>query len=302
MSQLEINAAGLEQPARIDTRLSYSSATLLKNCEQRYFNYKVAKLAKDKDVEESNAFAMGKAFHHVLEMSMHKKPENIVNKLEECVELFGIEEEEIGQLHAMVLQYLRCRKQTELEAIACEYSIVDDNCIGFIDLIEGFREGDSWGDWYITDLKTARTFWATLTARLPQDRQLNLYASFFGQIAKEFGLDPARFKGCRYRVTTKTTAKQKKTESYNDYVMRLVEAKNVKSYDIVVPVEKLNINQISNEFESLYRRSIELRNGDVPTRNYSYCETYFKPCDYWSQCHGTCFSEMKDDLEVLKEA
>ena len=285
-----------------DTRLSYSSATLLKNCEQRYYHYKVTKIDKDKDVEESNAFALGKAFHHVLEMAMHKKPEKIVNKLEECVELFGIDETEIGLLHAMVIQYLRCRKKTNLEAIACEYSLRSETFVGFVDLIEGEREGDGWGKWWITDLKTAKSFWSTLTARLPKDRQLNFYASFFRQIAEEFNLDPEKFQGCRYRVTTKSTAKQKKSESYTDYVMRMVEGKNVKSYDIAVPKEKMHLNEVVNEMESLYNRSQELRNGDVPIRNYSYCESYFKPCDYWSQCHGSCFSDMREDLEVIKEA
>lgn len=296
MTQIEIKAEGLSPSD--DTRLSYSSASLLRGCEQRYYYYKVAKIDIDEDQsKDTAAFNIGKAFHHILEMSKHEKPEKIGPLLEECVKLFNIEENEVGLVHAMVLKYLRLRAKQNMRCIACEYVIKDPVIVGFIDLIE---EDMDTGLWYISDLKTAKTFYATTTARLPQDRQLNLYSYFAAQIAEEFNLDLAKFAGCRYKVTTKSTAKQRKTESYNDYVMRMTDS-YIKSYDIIVPLEKMDIQSVIEEHLRLHNRSMDLRSGAEPNKNYGYCESYFKPCEYWSNCHGECFSKMKDGLEVIEE-
>jgi len=294
--QLEMKMAGDKTP--VDTRLSYSSASVIRGCEQKYFHYKVAKTPIDPDQSrDTKAFSIGKAFHHILEMSEHKKPEKIGALLEECVQDFGIEEAEAGLVHAMVLKYLRLRSKQNMRCIACEYVINDPMVIGFIDLIE---EDLDTGLWWISDMKTAKTFYPTTLSRLPMDRQLNLYASFAEQIAEAFDLDLAKFGGCRYKVTTKSTAKQKKTESYQDYVMRIAE-NNIKSYDVIVPKDKLNIDSVTKEFTENWERSMELRAGEEPKRNYGYCESYFKPCEYWSQCHNSCFSEIKESLEVIEE-
>jgi len=279
----------------IDVRLSYSSANLLRGCERRYFFYKVEETEKDKDYDDNTeAFAIGKSFHHILEMSMHKKPEKIANLLEECVQKFDLEEEKAPLVHAMVINYLRLHKTTNLETIHCEYQIQDDIVNGFIDVI--FKEKDS-ENWWICDLKTSTRLASTLISRLPQDRQLNLYSYFYKQIAKEFKLNPDKFMGCKYRVTTKSLAKMRSHESYADYVLRM--ANLIKTYDIEVPISKMNPVEVYEEHKDLFNRSLQLRNHlDIPRANYSYCDSYFRSCPYWSRCHGKCFSEMSDDLKV----
>lgn len=282
-----------------DTRLSYSSASLLRGCETRYYHYKVAKTKRDPDSpEDTDAFIIGKSFHHILEMSKHEKPEKIGHLLEECVKKFKLPEEDTGLVHAMVLKYLRLHKKTNLVAVACEWEIKHPIVTGFIDVI--FKEKDS-DKWWIADLKTSKTFYATIVSRLPKDRQLNLYAAFYREIAKDLKLDPDAFQGCRYRVTTKSEAKQKKLESYNDYVLRITES-NVKSYDVIVPIAKMAPKEVLKEHLRLHQISMLMRTGDyVPTQNFGNCETYFKPCEYWSKCHGECFSKLKEDLTVLIE-
>lgn len=287
---------------RVDNRLSYSSASLLRGCEQKYFYYKVAKVDIDPDQsKDTKAFNIGKSFHHILEMAGHEHPSDagmsIEYLLNECVDKFDIEETDKGLVHAMVLKYLRLRKKQNMRCVRCEYSISHPKVVGFIDLIE---EDLDTGLWWISDLKTAKTFYSTTAARLPKDRQLNLYACFAKQIAEVFELDYEKFGGCRYKVTTKSTAKQKKSETYEQYVMRMVDS-YIKSYDVIVPKEKLHTKEVWEEFTGNYDRTMELRSGEVPRKNFGYCESYFKPCEYWSRCHGSTFTEIKDGLEVIEE-
>lgn len=281
----------------VDTRLSHSSARLLEGCERKYWHYKVNNTPKDVDIEDDTAaFKIGTSFHYILEVSMHKKPEKMGELLEYCVQNIGLLEKDVGLVHAMVLSYLRLRKTQTLEAIACEYAIDDPNIIGYIDLIE--RDTVT-GNWTISDLKTAKTFWATLVARLPSDRQLSLYASFYKQVAEAFNLDPDKFVGCRYKLTTKSAAEQQAKESYSEYVMRMVDKKLVKSYDIFIPKEKLHIDQTIQAHLELYQKAEYLRAGNKGRQNFSYCESYFKPCAWYSQCHGSSFTELSGSLEIV---
>lgn len=291
MAQLELD---------LTNTLSYSSARLLQGCERRYWHYKVNNTAKDDDAQDdTKAFAVGKSFHFVLEKSKHLKPDKIVNDLEYCVQEFGLAEEDIALTHAMILKYLRLRKRQNFEALGIELEIKDDTTIGFVDLVE--RDNDT-GLWWITDLKTAKTFWKTTISRLPQDRQLNLYASFAKFIAKELGLKFKDFGGCRYRVTTKSTAKQRKGESYVEYVKRLVDS-NIKSYDVEIPKIKLNPIEVKEEHKRLHARSIKLKEleENKVSQNFGYCENYFKPCPYWSKCHGDNFTNMENALTIVIE-
>jgi len=278
-----------------DTRLSYSSGNLLRNCEQKYHHYKVAKTEKDSDANRDNShFDIGTSFHYILEHSMHKKPENITKELDYCVQEIGLREEDAGLVHALVLQYLRLRKEDDFEAVACEYKIDAASTVGYIDLIEKRPNGD----WCISDLKTAKTFYENKIAELPRDRQLNLYAAFHPEIAIKYDLDPDKFIGVRYLVTTKSAAKQQKKETYSQYVLRMVDKKLVRSYAIFIPKELLSMKEVVNEHLELYKRSMELRKGEAPTKNFTYCQAYFRPCEWFSRCHGKEYTEQQDTIIV----
>ena len=281
----------------VDTRLSYSSANLLKNCQNRYYHYKVLGTKPDSDFNpDKSSLVIGTSFHYILEESKHQKPEKIGNMLEHCISAFNLAEEDAPLVHAMVLKYLRLHKKTNLECVACEYQIQDPTVIGFIDVI--FKEKDS-DTWWIVDLKTAARMSPTLLPKLPQDRQLNLYSYFYRQIATDLGLNPEAFAGCRYRLTTKSTAKMKAKENYEEFVLRLAEA--VTSYDIIIPKEKMNLEVAMSEYLDLFDLSMRLRKGQKPTCNFTYCDSYFSPCPYFSQCHKANFTDLKDALEIITE-
>lgn len=274
-------------------QLSYSSANLLKNCSQKYFWYKVAGVAKDPDSEDNmEAFNVGKAFHHVLEMNMHTS-ENLVGLLEEAVTTFEVPEAQ-AMLHAMLLRYLQVHKKSGLKAIHCELGLQNPEFIGYIDVILA----DDEGNWWISDLKTARRFAETTLARLKLDVQLNLYTSFADNIAEQLELDVNKFQGCRYRVTTKSSLKQKKTESYKEFVLRC--ADSIKSYDVIIPIEEMAPAITMYEHEELQKHAVALFKGEVePKKNFTYCESFFRPCEYWSRCYGKTFTELKNDLQVI---
>ena len=264
---------------------------------QRYYYYKVKKEKKDKDASsrDDSHFHIGTSFHHVLEMSMHEKPTNIDGDLEYCIQNEGLKEEDKGLVHAMVLQYLRLRKGSGFVAVACEYRIEHPDIIGFIDLVEVHEDT---GDWYISDLKTAKTFYDSKIAELPSNPQLCLYASFYQEIAEKYGLDPDKFRGCRYLVCTKSSAKQQPKEDYAGYVMRMVDKKLVKAVFITIPRELMRITETREDIIRLHKRTMEIRNGATPIRNYTYCNSFFRPCDYFSKCHGKESSEMMKTSKI----
>lgn len=264
---------------KVNTALSYSSATLLNNCEQRYWHYKVASTPKDSDVEDDYAaFEIGKTFHEVLEKNLHTR-DRLDDLLNEACKEYKTFEHQL-MIKAMLWKYLDVHEASGLKCVACELPISSKEVIGFVDAFMA----DNRGNWWICDLKTAGRWYESTLAKLASDHQLNLYSHFAELMAGLLNLDPNKFKGCLYRVTTKTTISQKNNESDDAYLNRLY--KTVKSFDISIPKEVMPIEEVWQRHLESYDRSIELRNGEAPKRNYNYCESYFRPCPYWSNCHG----------------
>lgn len=266
-----------------DMRLSYSSASLLQNCEQRYVHHKVYKTEIDSDSEDSTeAFDLGKAFHAVLENCMHRADKYKHSDVIKYCNKYNVED--VLMIEAMVNKYLWLHQKSGWEVVDCELAISSNTTVGFIDFIAKKPNGN----WAIGDLKTSARWNEGVLSRLSEDYQLNLYSSFADLIAPHLKLDPSKFIGCLYRVTTKTKLKQRKTESKEDYYNRV--SGNIESYDVFIPKTSMRIEEVSGIHEENYKRCVELFNGEAPKRNYSYCESYFRPCPFWSNCHGDIFS------------
>jgi len=277
-----------------DLKLSYSSSNLLKGCQQRFYYYK-SNQDKDSDYEDNtDALTIGTSFHHVLEMSKHEKPEKITDLLDECVDQFNLQIDKVPLVHAMVIKYLRLHKEVGLECVTCEIEIGNDDFLGFVDAI---LKDPKTGKWWIVDLKTAARIYGSLYQKLKTDTQLNLYAYFAPMIAKELKLKPEDFAGCRYRVTTKSVIKQRKTEEYVDYVMRLV--KTIKTYDIVIDKKYLKPEETYKRHMIDHELSEKIQTGQVPpVKNFNYCDAFFRPCPYFSNCHGGLYTETARDLQI----
>jgi len=275
--------------------LSHSSAKTLLGCEQKYVNYKVKALDHDSDYQKSPALAIGSAFHHILEMSKGEKPKGIREMIEHC---FTDEDimlpKKYGYLvHGMIIKYLRLHKRMGFKVLAVEFDINTKEVTGKVDAIME----DPSGKWWIIDYKTAKTLYLPSVPSLPADPQLNLYAAHAEDIAKMFDLDFASFGGCRHRVVTKPDLKKKVTETNNEYTLRI--AKSVKVHDIEIPIELMNPQETLDRHVKLYARSKQLYRKDVtPQKNYGNCMSFFRPCEYFSRCHGREFSEIQVTIET----
>jgi len=279
---------------KVDTRLSYSSATLLKNCSQKYYYHKVSGVAKDPDSEDNmDAFNVGKTFHAVLENNNHTS-DRLEDLLEEAVEIYDTKEFK-GMIHAMLLRYLQVHKKSGLEVVKCEMLLDSPMFLGFVDVI---LKNPVNGEWWIADLKTAARLSEVTLAKLRSDVQLNLYSYFYKTMGSALGLDPDKFMGARYRVTTKSKLTKKINEGYKEFVIRT--AKNVKSYDVVVRKEDMAIEDTFKEHKKLHTKTMRLRSGkEKPVRNLSYCDSFFRPCEFFSHCHGKTFTESRKAVEMV---
>lgn len=271
-------------------KMSYSSSKVLKNCEQEFAHYKIYNTPPDSDYEESDALGFGKAFHQTLEVSLHN---NFVKEV--CMEAMvehKVHEADLGLLLAMGKRYVKLHKLSKLKAVKCELKLETPEYIGFIDVI---LVADN-GEWWLGDLKTTSRFDQNLLARLPKDDQMNVYSHFAEWIAPQFGLDVEKFRGCRYRAVTKPKIVQKGKETPEEYAERVAE--KVEVYDIEIPIEMMNPKAAWNSILESHARSLELQQGEAPKRNYNGCISYFKPCRYFSQCHGSLFSESAGKVKV----
>jgi hypothetical protein len=299
--------------------LSYSSATLLANCEARYYHHKIAHTPYDKDYQDSDSLKFGKAFHETLEKIRHDPtttPELLLKALTEKCKEQGVEEDQ-GIIHVMVLSYLDLHKVSGLQFIVAE--IKPEGLNGYIDVIME----DQLGFWWIIDLKTKDRWDDKVAPKLGRDYQLNLYLSYREDIVKEVWkktgrkLDVKKCGGCRYRVTTKSKAFWNSAkETYEKYVQRLSLSvgttgnKTIETYDIRVPIATMNPDYFHSIHEAAQSKANNIANKQVEAmklgetaearmcKNYTYCMNYMKPCPWWSKCYGATFTECKGLYEV----
>lgn len=258
--------------------------TTLNKCQQKYHHYKVAGTPKDADYEESEALGLGKAFHQVLEKTLHTDYNEAL--IMEAMADHEVDEEDHMLLTVMLKKYCEYHNKSGLRVIKCELGLSTPLYTGFIDAIAQGETG-----WWIIDLKTASRFDETLLPRLPLDMQLNLYAYFAEEIQHALKDAPYNLKGpflgCRYRQVTKSKAG----------TMSGLE-KGITVRDIEIPVHLMNPQLAWETFLESHQVAIELHNGVAPRKNYSACFDFFRPCEYFSQCHGDLFSKSKDKVKV----
>lgn len=260
--------------------LSNSSWKVLKSCEQKYFYNKVLGLEKDEDYEEGDAMGFGKAFHKVLEETLHTSYSDklILAAMEE----FGVDIFSRPLLTAMLDNYVKLHKASGLKVVKCEFKLeIPGLYLGFIDFIAQDKNGFWFGD-----LKTAGRHDPNLLPRLHKDTQINLYSRFAPEVAIALDLK-GPFLGFRYRQAIKSKAG---TPSGL--------AKGTPTYDIEIPSSILSPEDTWNDFLDGHNRATELFNGEAPKRNYGGCFEYFRFCEHFSKCHG-CLSSIGEKRIVI---
>jgi hypothetical protein len=276
----------LENPAKKEVPpLSYSSMSEILGCEQKYAYRKVLKCEPDEDYsEQTDAMDLGKVLHKCLELCKHDlngfKYPQLITEIEEYESLSP---DTHGPLiWSMLRRYKHLHESVGLKPLHIELELTSKKeYTGFVDLVLEEEKGI-----WITDIKTAA--WASkfLPSRLSRDPQLNLYVHYYNKIMK-----PQKpILGCRYRVCTKTKLKRKKDESLKAYANRIYDSIN--SIEYVIPIEAMNPEEIvETTFKKARARQKALYKDGVATKNFGYCDSYFRPCQFWSKCHGKQYSE-----------
>lgn len=262
-------------------RLSYSSMSTLLSCEKKYHSYKVAKLPDDPDYQKSESLGLGSAFHQVLETTLHLDYNDSL--ILAAMAEHNVDPSEKELLTVMLKKYVEFRKASGYKVIKCELALANNVFNGFIDFIA--IQGNKW---FIGDLKTAGRHDESILSRLALDPQLNLYAYFANEIDIAVPqVKDLEFAGCLYTQVIKSKAT---TASGLD--------KGVKVYETFVPVEVMNPQEMWSIFNDVHDRALELHQGAVPKKNFSSCFNYFSPCQYFSQCYGSTFTDNKNKVKL----
>jgi hypothetical protein len=279
--------AKIERP-----QLSPSSFSEFQACNRKYYYRKIKKLPFDSDYEDDQTvFNVGKAFHKACEDSLHDVSKVSRDHLYGILQLYELDVQEwYPMIKVMLDTYGVVHSQSKLEVVACEHEVESPFFYGIVDVILQDSKG-----WWIGDLKTASSFVTSQLPTLLSHPQLNLYAAHAPTIAKRLDLDVSKFKGCRYRVTTKSKVQRKPLELEESYMKRL--QGSIRAFDVVLPIERMIHRRVYESYKSAF---IEIQKGEQGSypQNFSNCFAYYRPCPYWSQCNGREFSQT-GGLEVL---
>ena len=280
---------------RKELTLSHSSANLLRGCEQKYVFYKVKGIDKDEDFDDNQEhFNVGKAVHFILEESLHVwDKEKFFELVDLAASHFDCEHRK-ELIAAMAFKGLQIHKKEKLHTVHCEFKIQTEHTLGYVDLIAC----DDDKNWWIIDLKTSKKLSELTISKLKNDYQLNLYAAHIKLIAKGLGLDPKKFMGCRYRVITKSTAKMSAKEGIEGYMKRVLAKNWIKGYEIIIPKEDMNPDEVLKSHRELWRRAKKLHEGSKAKCDYAHCSSFFRACEYYSQCHGDTYTNLLHELVI----
>ena len=281
-------------PPRAHDGLSPSSLALFNTCRRQYFLKKVAKVPIDEDAsDDTEAFQVGKAFHKCLEDTMHVLDGYTYDRCNKVVtEEFDLDATTTPMIFAMLGKYRLIHAQAGLDCIAVEQPIDTPTFYGIVDAVLQARDGS----WWVSDSKTASSYSPSLPPTLPYHPQLNLYAAHAGDLAKVLCLDPEKFKGCRYRLVTKSRIAMKKSEGLQNYISRLGES--CRGFDFVLPKEIMVPAEVAAQHLAAKRHIDTFKDAEDYAPNYGSCMNYFRPCVYWGQCHSTIHSK-SPELKVF---
>lgn len=264
-------------------KLSYSSMKLLQSCEQRYSHYKITNTPKDSDYVESEALGFGKAFHQVLENTLHAFWNEEL--LGQAMADNNVDLEDSQLLSIMLEKYVAFRKASGLKVVKCEFGIDTASYVGFID---GLAIEPTTKKWWIIDLKTSARHDPNIVPQLAKDMQIGLYSHFVPEIeAHHEELKGYTFGGFKYCQTIKSKAS----------TLKGLES-GVKVYDITIPAKLIKDGEAWGYFNEVHNRAVELHTGESPRKNYSSCFSFFSPCPYFSKCHGIEFSKGHEEITV----
>ena len=151
------------------------------------------------------------------------------------------------------------------------------------------------GEWWIVENKSSTNALGLKAKMLASDLQIGLYSAYRKDYATEWWLDPDKYQGCVYIVTTKPAERRKTFKRGGFSVPETLEAWGER---MTSSAESVLVDQVDEKgaiaTRDFGRKCIDyyLRVYDkyqdwrpIPIRSES-CMRYGKPCPYFSFCHG----------------
>jgi hypothetical protein len=194
-------------------------------------------------------------------------------------------------IFAMLGKYKQTHLKSGLESLADEIELSTTRFLGYVDSVMVDKEGG----WWIVDMKTAASFSQIIVPTLAHHPQLVLYSHHKSLIAAKLGLKLEDFRGCRYRLTTKTKLQHKDGEPISGYVKRCSLA--IKSLDFIIPAAMVSDDGIITAHQMAVEHISRTQIRHSYACNYDSCTQWYRPCEYFSRCHGKEFSQY--NLEVI---
>lgn len=274
---------------KLHSGLSPSSMALYQSCARKYFYKKIDGRKPDDDVDQDvEALNIGSAFHKVLEDTRHYLKDLSYQTVLKVATDHAVADA-APMIFAMLSHYKAMHEASGLAVVACEVEVETKEFFGIVDVILKDLENN----WWIGDMKTASSYNpAALHPTLGRHPQLNLYAFHAAHIGASWGLEPNKYRGCRYRLTTKSKLIRKRDEELGAFIGRVSNV--VKSYDFPVLKEAMDPEGIY-DLHTRVREEIDI-SGKLQAnflQNFGNCMQYYRPCDFWSACHGKNCSQMR---------
>lgn len=251
-------------------KLSASRITVIFRCPREY----VYKYIMEIPEPWNKNFAMGKAFHEMLEL---KEP-NLTE-----LNAYDPDYPWTDALHVMRKGYDAAYPE-HVNEVKREIHFENELRHGYIDSV--LAEDD--GSWVIGENKTRSSAMNDDEARmLPANLQVQIYVSAVPEIAEQLWLDPDLFKGVKYVTSIKPNERRKKTETKEEFGARLSSQTQV----IEIPKAMLTGNPEPMLIQAMARAQdaeTAFSSGnpmDVPC-NTAQCFRYNSPCPYFNRCHG----------------
>jgi len=293
-------------------KLSHSARTTLYTCQRKWLFAKTH-VEKDFDAPDDENLRFGSAVHHVLEHTnrVRQDQERILELTREAGEKYRMGHKLHG-IYYCAQNYFDMHLKSGLE---CLYSEVRFDLGWWVGIVDEILYDNTHKVWWIGDTKTTgRAEIEKWTASLKFDPQMMTYAAFHIEIARVLQdpkIRPENFAGCRYRPTLKLgdtrDAEPLPEETCHDYWVRQigkkirgkVKAEKECAWDFVIEygagdIYKLRSDHIRHLLSDLCLAENIYHYRQIASRNYGSCMAWFRPCEYWSRCHGgRCYTNTK---------
>lgn len=258
---------------------SQSSLKVSSDCERKFAHQYVWRTPNDSDYEEPLYYRFGRGFHEIMEHTDGHAGKLRPELLEGIAMSHRLDwEKDIPKLEAMVRAYDRHRALEEV-ILAREVEVVGEDWVLYADAISEMA-----GQWWIIDYKSIGVALDPLIRpKLRHDPQVCLYVAHREQLAKSLGLDPAKFGGFSYREIEKPRERQKKNETREQFVARMVP--NCRTTTLTLA--DLAVEEVMKQ---LFLRLLSARDlfndPETTVQNRTKCVEKGSRCQFWSQCNG----------------